>query len=62
MISNIFRRLFAVPSARELAQRELDDAKRELLKAQTALDYAACITDSHQARIVRLKIILEDGE
>ena len=62
MISNIFRRLFAAPSARELAQRELDEAERELLKAQTALDYAACVTDYHQARIVRLKIILENVE
>ena len=62
MKSNIFRRLFATPSARELAQRELDEAERELLKAQTAMDYAACMVDYHQARIVRLKITLEDGE
>lgn len=62
MISSIFRRLFATPSARELAQRELDEAERELLKAQSALDYAACVADYHQARIVRLKITLEGEE
>ena len=38
----------------ELASRELDEAKRQLLEAQTGLDYAKRIVDYHADRIKRL--------
>lgn len=49
---------FRTPSAELLAQRELDDAKRQLLQAQAAQEYAAAMVQYHQARISRLNRIL----
>lgn len=48
------------PSARELAQRELDEAQRELLAAQSAQEYAAALVRYHQVRIERLTKALND--
>lgn len=38
----------------ELATRELDEAKRELLAAQSGLDYAKRIVEYHKDRVTRL--------
>jgi len=38
----------------ELASRELDDAKRELLEAQTGQDYARRMVEYHSDRVKRL--------
>lgn len=43
------------PSAATLAQRELEEARRQLLAAQTAQDWARSQVDYHQARIRRLE-------
>lgn len=50
------------PTARELAVRELEEAKRELLQAQTSRDSSAAVVDYQLARIRRLKDLLEGGE
>lgn len=50
------------PTARELAVRELEEAKRELLQAQTSRDSSAAVVDYQLARIRRLKGLLEGGE
>lgn len=50
---NIFE-IFRTPTAEQLAQRELDEAKRELLKAQSARDYAEAICAYNTERIGRL--------
>lgn len=55
---NPFRRV----SPEELMARELDDARRGLLEAQTARDYAGSMVDYHEARIVRLRTALEKSE
>lgn len=47
--------LFNVPTAHELAQRELAEAERELLRAQTSADYAASLVRYNEARIARLR-------
>ena len=51
--------LFKTPSADVLAARELDDARRELLEAQTALDYARSIVDYNTQRIRRLELRMQ---
>lgn len=50
------------PTARELAVRELEEAKREMLQAQTLRDSSAAVVDYQLARISRLKDLLEGGE
>ncbi len=50
-----FTKKFALPAAAEIARRELEDAQRELLTAQSGAEYAARMVEYHQARIKRLK-------
>ena len=49
-IANSFR----LPSADLMAARELEEAKRELLKTQSAQDYAKRMVEYHQDRVKRL--------
>lgn len=49
---------FYKPSPRELAQREMEDAQRELLSAQSAADYARRMSEYHADRIRRLTAFL----
>ena len=49
---------FYKPSPRELAQRELEDAQRELLAVQSASDYARRMSEYHADRIRRLTAFL----
>lgn len=50
--------LFRVPHAHELAVRELNEAKRELLKSQSGRDYAEAMCQYHEARIARLEKLI----
>lgn len=53
-----FKRTFRVlrqPTAFELAVRELAEAERLLLEAQTAKSYAAAMVAHHEERINRLR-------
>lgn len=51
LITNLFR-----PASPEvLAARELDDARRQLLQAQSAVEYADAMVVYHQRRINRLQ-------
>ena len=52
---------FYKPSPRELAQREMEDAQRELLSAQSAADYARRMSEYHADRIRRLTAFLNGG-
>jgi hypothetical protein len=49
-----FMQTFRTPSADELALRELEEAQRELLKAQSGREYADSLVAYHTARIRRL--------
>lgn len=49
---------FRKPSAEVMAQRELDEAKRQLLEAQAGQEYAAAMVQFHQNRISRLNRML----
>jgi hypothetical protein len=52
--------LFRPNSAEQLAQRELEDAKRELLTAQTHRDYYDSQVRFNETRIARLRHTLAD--
>ena len=56
------RRLLTGPSPDELAARELDAAKRALLQAQTAEEYARSQVIYNQQRIARLRAYLADPD
>lgn len=50
--------MYTVPSAEALALRELENAKRQLLEAQSGREYAESMCKYHEARIKRLTIYL----
>lgn len=54
ILKELIYRLFRTPSALELATAELEEAKRELLNAQSATEYAARLSAYHGDRIKRL--------
>lgn len=51
---------FRKPSAKNLAQVELEDAQRQLLAAQSSAEYAKSLAGYHQDRITRLTTYLKD--
>lgn len=51
--------IFRKPSPEELMAREIDDARRALLEAMSARDYAASMVAYHETRIDRLRSMLE---
>lgn len=53
---------FQKPSARVMAQQELEDAQRQLLAAQSAYEYARAVAAYHEARIKRLTHYLNQGD
>ena len=55
---NWVRNAYATPSPEVMAMRELDSAKRGLLEAQTAREWAHSLTLYHEARIKRLTAYL----
>lgn len=52
------RQYFHAPSAIERAKTELEEARRGMLSAQTARDYAQAITEYERTRIRRLEEFL----
>lgn len=53
-VKDFFKESFRLPTAEALALKELDEAKRELLRAQSSQDYAKRMVDYHSDRIKRL--------
>lgn len=54
MIESI-KKTFSKPSASALAEEELENAKRELLKHTTAMEYSKHMTNYYSGVIERLK-------
>ncbi len=54
-----FAELFRKITTEELAARELDQARRSLLEAQTAREYAQAMVQYHEQRIDRLRTTLD---
>ena len=55
-----FLKLCRSPTALELATTELEEARRELLRSQSAAEYAGRISEYHQDRIHRLTNYIKD--
>ena len=56
-----FLSLFKTPTSVELAARELEEARRELLRAQSTAEYAIRISAYHLDRIKRLSAYLVEA-
>ena len=56
----MFARYFRKPSADELAQRELDDARRDLLEMQRKRDYYQKMSEFCMIRIDRVRQQLKE--
>jgi len=61
-VRHMYARLFYVPSAEQLALRELEEAKRKLLTAQTGREYADAMCKFHEAQIKRLTTYIYKNE
>jgi hypothetical protein len=57
-----FQSLWQMPSPKELAAKELEEAKRRFLDAQSGMEYAKRMSDYHADRIKRLTNYLETAE
>ena len=51
-----FPKLFRTPSAAEIAQRDLEEAKRILLTQQAAAEHAAKMVEYYQGVVQRLTV------
>ena len=49
------------PSARSLAQRELEEAQRALLEAHSAVEYSQAMVGYHSKRVERLTKFTEEA-
>jgi len=58
IIFSDFIRVFQTPTALRLAEEELELAKREWLKAQSAEEYAHHMANYHEERINRLSLFI----
>jgi hypothetical protein len=54
--------LWRLPSAKEMAAKELEEAKRRFLDAQSAREYATRMSDYHADRVKRLTNYLENSQ
>lgn len=52
------KRMFKTPTADQLAKREYDEARRELLMSQSAAEYHQSMIEYHIKRLLRLKEII----
>lgn len=52
------KQVYTTPSAEAIALRELENAKRSLLEAQSTREYADSMCKYHEARIKRLTTYL----
>lgn len=52
--------IFRTPTAEQLAQRELEEARRQLLVAHSSQEYAQTIVEYHRKRVSRLETLLRN--
>jgi hypothetical protein len=53
--------VYKIPSAEVLALRELEEAKRKLLEAQSGRDYAISMCNYYETKIKRLTAYLHNA-
>lgn len=56
------KRLYALPSVEVLMAQELEEARRDLLVAETASDYAESAVVYNRQRIERLSVEIERSQ
>lgn len=56
-----WRRIFATPSAAQLALAELEEAQRQLLLSQSGKEFAESMVKYHTQRIARLRAFLREA-
>jgi hypothetical protein len=56
------KKLWSTPSAEAIALRELEDAKRKLLEAQTSREYAESMCKFRESHIKRLTTYIKGLE
>jgi len=59
---NELKKLWVTPSAEAIALRELEEAKRKLLDAQTSREYADSMVKFREAQIKRLTAYIKGVE
>lgn len=59
---NYLKKLWQTPSAEVLALRELEEAKRKLLDAQTSREYSDSMVKFREAQIKRLTAYIKGVE
>jgi len=57
---DLLKNYWRLPSAKEMAAKELESAQRKLLEALSAQEYARRMADYHSDRIKRLTAYLKD--
>jgi len=57
---NTIKRLITTPTALEMAAKELVEAQRAKLKAESAMEYALSVVDYNDARIKRLRMRMNE--
>ena len=60
-LTMLWRKMFNPLTLWESAKKELEEAERNRLEAQSAQEYAAALVAYHNARITRLKMYLNQG-
>jgi len=60
-LMDAMRAYFRLPSAESLALKELEEAKRKLLEAQSAREFSESMCKYHEARIKRLTSYLHSA-
>ena len=58
---NELKKLWSTPSAEAIALRELEDAKRKLLEAQTSREYAESMCKFREMQIKRLTAYIKEN-
>lgn len=61
MLKSLFSFLH-VPTAEKIARRQLEEARRKLLDAQTSKEYAESMIRYYDSQVRRLTIYLKDFE
>ena len=56
----LLKKLMAIPTPLEMAAKELVEAQRAKLKAESAMEYALSMVDYNDARIKRLRVRMNE--
>ena len=57
---NWLKRIYALPTRMQLIAKELADAERQLLVAQTGMEYSTAMATYHTQRIIRLRKLISE--